>query len=177
VCDSPPATGGYGADLHVIDDEGGNMRDVAMGRTDMEMIQGHQCWVGKTGRVLSTLVRRDTPDEAFRSDRIVTVTPGQSDREIVGLGQEFSHPNVSHDARWWVCDEFGTGDLFIGSMRTHKYALLAHSGSSFGSPQYTHPHPAFSPDGTKVLYNSDMTGVPQVYVAEVPAALPAELDS
>jgi oligogalacturonide lyase len=162
-------TSGYGADLHVISDEGSNLRDVYLGRSDLEMIQGHQCWVGDTGRVLSTLIRRDTPNEVFRSDRLVTITPGLEDREVVGLGRAFSHPCVTRDARWWVCDEAGTGDIFLGSLLTRRYCLLVHSRSSFGAPQYTHPHPAFSPDGTKVLFNSDVTGVPQVYVAHVTA--------
>ena len=36
-------------------------------------------------------------------------------------------------------------------------------------PQWTHPHPSFSPDGTKVAYTSDATGHPQVYFATVPS--------
>jgi len=35
-------------------------------------------------------------------------------------------------------------------------------------PQWTHPHPAFSPDGAWVSYTSDKTGYPQVYTARVP---------
>jgi len=35
-------------------------------------------------------------------------------------------------------------------------------------PQWTHPHPSFSPDETKVVFTSDRSGHPQVYVAEVP---------
>lgn len=34
-------------------------------------------------------------------------------------------------------------------------------------PQWTHPHPSFSPDETKVAFASDRTGYTQVYVAEV----------
>ena len=34
-------------------------------------------------------------------------------------------------------------------------------------PQWTHPHPSFSPDETLVAFSSDRTGVAQVYVAEV----------
>jgi hypothetical protein len=33
-------------------------------------------------------------------------------------------------------------------------------------PQWTHPHPCFSPDGRFVTFTSDRTGSPQVYVAE-----------
>lgn len=36
-------------------------------------------------------------------------------------------------------------------------------------PQWTHPHPSFSPDETKVVFTSDHTGFPQVYVAELKA--------
>lgn len=34
-------------------------------------------------------------------------------------------------------------------------------------PQWTHPHPSFSPDGRLVAYTSDASGWPQVYVVEV----------
>ncbi len=36
------------------------------------------------------------------------------------------------------------------------------------APQYTHPHPSFSPDGKLVVYTSDRTGYSQVYEVEVP---------
>ncbi len=35
-------------------------------------------------------------------------------------------------------------------------------------PQWSHPHPSFSPDGKRVAFTSDMTGRPQVYVVDVP---------
>ena len=34
-------------------------------------------------------------------------------------------------------------------------------------PQWTHPHPAFDDSGTRVVYTSDCTGHPQVYVVEI----------
>lgn len=34
-------------------------------------------------------------------------------------------------------------------------------------PQWTHPHPSFSPDEKLVVFTSDRTGHPQVYVAEL----------
>lgn len=39
-------------------------------------------------------------------------------------------------------------------------------GKSY-SPQYTHPHPRFSPDGKYVIYTSDYTGYAQVYVIAI----------
>ena len=35
-------------------------------------------------------------------------------------------------------------------------------------PQWTHPHPSWSPDETQVIYTSDVTGTAQVYVVEIP---------
>ncbi len=35
------------------------------------------------------------------------------------------------------------------------------------SPQHTHPHPNFSPDGSRVVFTSDRTGVAQIYEVEV----------
>ena len=36
------------------------------------------------------------------------------------------------------------------------------------SPQHTHPHPAFTPDGKQVVYTSDRTGHAQVYMVDIP---------
>jgi oligogalacturonide lyase len=31
------------------------------------------------------------------------------------------------------------------------------------APQHTHPHPSFSPDGSRVVFTSDRSGVAQLY--------------
>lgn len=36
------------------------------------------------------------------------------------------------------------------------------------SPQHTHPHPTFAPDGERVVYTSDRSGFSQVYEVELP---------
>ena len=56
-----------------------------------------------------------------------------------------------------------------------RYQTLCLDQSSIGHPQHTHPHPVISPDGSKVLFNSDRTGIPQVYVATVPEYIKEEL--
>jgi hypothetical protein len=52
---------------------------------------------------------------------------------------------------------------------------LCDSGASGGSPQYTHTHPYITPGNTHVIYNSDRTGIAQVYAATIPETLLAEL--
>lgn len=42
------------------------------------------------------------------------------------------------------------------------------SAESAYGPQWSHPHPSFSPDDRWVSFTSDATGTPQVYVVEVP---------
>ena len=37
------------------------------------------------------------------------------------------------------------------------------------APQHTHPHPSFSPDGRRVVFTSDRTGVSQLYEVTLPA--------
>jgi len=34
-------------------------------------------------------------------------------------------------------------------------------------PQCTHPHPSWSRDERRIVFTSDMTGTPQVYVADI----------
>jgi oligogalacturonide lyase len=54
--------------------------------------------------------------------------------------------------------------------QTPGWATMVESKSTetaYG-PQWTHPHPSFSPDGQLVAYTSDATGRPQVYIVEVP---------
>ena len=36
------------------------------------------------------------------------------------------------------------------------------------APQHTHPHPGFSPDGKRVVFTSDRSGVAQIYEVELP---------
>lgn len=42
--------------------------------------------------------------------------------------------------------------------------------STYG-PQWTHPHPAFSPEGNRIVYTSDETGHPQIYVVDLPTTV------
>ncbi len=44
--------------------------------------------------------------------------------------------------------------------------------------QQLHPHPRFSPDGSQVIFTSDMSGYGNVYLADVPdvRSLPVVVD-
>ena len=52
-------TGGNGADVHVIADDGTNLRDLPWGRDGNEFCQGHQCWIGADERALTSISMRE----------------------------------------------------------------------------------------------------------------------
>jgi hypothetical protein len=117
--------------------------------------------------VITALHRRESVSQPWIQDRLVTVVPGEEYR-IVGSGKGFTHIHASPDGEWWISDDNKTGDIYIGSVRTARYRLLHRSGATFGSAQYAHPHPFFLGDGKSVGWNSDVTGVPQIYAARIP---------
>jgi hypothetical protein len=162
-------TGPQGGTLYLIDAEGGNARPLAIGTPHSPRIQGHQCWLGRTGKVLATLGGDFTRDG--KKGNLVTIAEGDEAPTVVAGGPYFCHVSASPDGRFFICDEQPGGDVLVGSTETGRFRLLCRSGSAFGAPQYTHPHPFLSPDGRYAFFNSIRTGVPQIYACRVPAGL------
>lgn len=52
-------TGGAGADVHVIRDDGTLFRDMPWGRDGIEFCQGHQCWRGEMTTAVSSMTIRE----------------------------------------------------------------------------------------------------------------------
>jgi hypothetical protein len=167
--------GEIGKTIYLIDVEGGNRRPLPWGKPHIWPTQGHQCWISKTGGILST-VGGGPREQLAEEGNLLALWPGAAKPEVVGRGYYFSHPNASRDGRFWVSDERGGARIVAGSFKTGKQQVICASGASFGSPQYTHPHPYFSPDNRWVIYNSDRTGIPHVYAACLPEGLLDELD-
>ena len=69
----------------------------------------------------------------------------------IGLPRTLCYPEASNAGEHWSKPfPYGSGPIKV-------YA-----------PQHTHPHPSFSPDGTRVVFTSDRTGHAQVYEVTVP---------
>ena len=93
---------------------------------------------------------------------------GQTDSTIIVEGSYFSHTGLSYDANWTVADtNWPNEGIMVVNIPVRQYARLCVSENTGGHPQWTHAHPAFSPDGNMVAYTSDRTGIMQVYVAAV----------
>ena len=44
--------------------------------------------------------------------------------------------------------------------------LCRHDAYKFDDDQRCHPHPSFTPDGTRVIFSSDRTGTTNVYLTD-----------
>jgi len=160
--------GEEGATLYVIDRDGGSVRQLPVGRPYTAPITGHECWVGRTGEVVLTI---DLPwQEAVERGNVLAVRPGEASARVVSKGPPVCHISASRDGRFFIGDELSSPGkpIVVGSMRTGRRAVLCRTMTSTSSAQYTHPHPYMTADNRWVIFNSDRTGVPQLYAASVP---------
>jgi len=163
--------GEEGGTLYVIDYEGGNYRPLPVGKPYTSPITGHECWIGDTGEILLTVA--SSREDAFRRGNLLAVKPGAEAARRIAKGFTLNHISVSKDGSFFIGDAWDVPGkpLVLGSIDTGRCMVLCISGSSGGRPQYTHPHPYFTGDTGWVIFNSDRTGVPQIYAASVPSEL------
>ena len=128
----------------------------------------HCAWLGRTGRMQGTLL---PPGHA-----IMAIASDETEPTPIASGVYFWHSAASLDAKWIVAD---TNWPDIGIQLIHvesgRYACLCKSLGSNGD--WTHPHPSFNRAGTQVVFNSDRTGVPQIYLATIPDAIRMQLET
>ena len=128
----------------------------------------HSCPLGRSGlwQGCAQMPRR----------AILTLGPDQGNPSLLVEGPYFWHSSASLDGEWIVADtNWPNEGLQLVNVKTRRFRTLLHPHNSAGHPQWTHPHPMFSPDMKYVAYNSDWTGVGQVWIAEMPRELLDEL--
>jgi len=167
--------GDEGATLYLINKDGGDYRPLPVGKPYTWPVQGHQCWIGTTGEIMLTVSGGDSR-ETLKRGNLMAIRPGDKQARVIAGGHYYCHPNASRDGRFFVSDARPGNLIVVGSIKTGRNRVLCPSNSSFSSPQYTHPHPYFSPDCRWVIFNSDATGVPHVHAARVPDGLLESLD-
>ncbi len=160
------SNGPEGATLYVIDIDGKNERSLFVGKPHTTQITGHESWISDTGRVLLTT----------RGGKVYVATPGDEKPKLIALGAGFIHISASPDGRFFVVDSISTGRLFLGCIATARVLPFCDTNTSSGSPQYTHTHPYITPGNHRVIFNSDRTGIPQVYAARIPEDFLAKLE-
>lgn len=174
-------TGGAGADIHVIADDGTDLRDLPWGRDNNEFCQGHQCWIGRSERALTSTTKRDPACAELIEGGAV---PHQGHIGIATAGAHRNDLSRSHprpDFYHFATDLAGRrlitdggprhgegGDLWVAGIpvsdtgELSDWIWLASPGSSWSKG--SHIHPFLSPDGQTGFFNSDESGVLQAYM-------------
>ena len=99
---------------------------------------------------------------------LLRIGMGEETPRTIAGGPYFWHSASTLDGEWIVADtNWPDLGLQLVHVPTGRYGTLCHPRSSQGHSQWSHPHPQFSPDGRSVVFSSDATGVPQVYLAQV----------
>jgi len=149
---------------YVIDNEGKNYRPLPISGPTT----GHSCWVGDTGEVIISMLM--SPKEAIRKGNLIMAKPGAKEAKIIAKGYQFNHVSASKNGEYFVADAWNIPGrpIVIGSIKTGRYATFLNPETSGGTPGYTHPHAYMTGDNKWIVYNSNKTGIPQVYVARIP---------
>lgn len=157
------STGEQGATLYVLDMPTGRKIPLPVGKPDTGFVTGHECWIGRTGRILLSTADSD-------GWRLLDVAPGETRARVLTMGYCFNHVSASTDGRFFAVDQFGEhgfGRVWIGCLATGRFLPLCESHTSRG-PYCAEPFPYITPDLRHVIYNSNKTGIVQVYAAELP---------
>ena len=186
TCDSAgkvsQLVGGDGADIHVIRDDGTKLRDLPWGRDGVEFCQGHQCWIGRSARALtSTSTREPKSCQLIEGRALPHVghlglnTPGGRRND---LSRKFSNPDFYHFAtdiagQRLITDagpRDGGGAIYLAELPTDEtgpldnITFLLNPRSSW--EKGSHIHPFLSPDGSTGFFNSDESGTLQAYMVK-----------
>ncbi|MEM1552833.1 MAG: oligogalacturonate lyase family protein [Candidatus Bathyarchaeia archaeon] len=130
----------------------------------------HCTFLGRTGRLQGCAL---PPDRA-----VLQIGLGEEKPTLIAQGVYFWHSASTLDGEWIIADtNWPDEGLQLVHVPTGRYRPLCYARSSQGHPQWTHPHPQFSPNGRYVLFNSDRTGICQIYLAEIPDDLRERIKS
>jgi hypothetical protein len=174
------STGPEGATMDLVQVADGAERPLPVGLPHTGACGGHSSWLGATGAFV-TNVSWASEDETRARGSLAVVHAASGEVRLTGQGLCAVHVHAARDGRTFVADSWagnwGDKCLYLGSFHTGRSRALCEHGSSFGAPQYTHPHAWLTPDNRWVVFNSDRTGVPHVYAASVPDSLLAEIEA
>ncbi len=126
----------------------------------------HFVWLPGRDLVVSTL------QHPHRGIVLIDIDGGA---ELLTEEHAFWHAGASPDGEMLCSDTFNpdTG-MYLVDVESGRARKLCNPRSSNSHPQWTHPHPSWSPDGSMILFNSDREGTPQVYLCRVPQGLKAQ---
>lgn len=89
---------------------------------------------------------------------------------VTGAIRQLCLTGSSNGGSQWKTSRYALAEDFAAARSAAKTGALSWmevSTDTVYGPQWTHPHPSFSPDERRVVFTSDRTGHPQVYVVPV----------
>lgn len=176
----------FGVDIHLIRDDGTNLRDLPVGRDGREYCQGHQCWRGEREWGMVGTGKADPKHKHGWGGELVECLPanfvGHLGKRTPGATRnvisdsfpgipDFHHFQTERTGQLLITD-CGPSDegctLWLarlddpgkGPARDWIYLLDIHTANCSAG----HPHPFLSPDGSKGFFNSTESGVLQAYM-------------
>jgi hypothetical protein len=154
--------GEEGAALYVLDIDGRNQRYLPLGNSHTGAVDGHQCWIGRTKRVLAVV-----EEDAVTGNQCV-VTPGDPVARRTMPGFSFIHVCASADGRFVAADHGGQRYVYLGSLQTGRVLHLCEAPCSRSGGHETWEEPYITPGNRHVIFNSERTGHAELYAATVP---------
>ena len=138
------------------------LRKFSLETLEIQTIADFNAWHIASNR-LGTKVLCDTvhPDIGLR---LVDVETGEH--------VPICYPQSSSSGSQWKKDRYAVAEDWAAAQqagdREKALSWMEMKVDTVYGPQWTHPHPSFSPDEEAVVYTSDATGHSQVYVAIIP---------
>ncbi len=96
---------------------------------------------------------------------LVDVRSGQ--RRLLCLSQSSNQGSQWKKSRYALAADFEAAR----SAAQHNLSWMETAADTVYGPQWTHPHPSFSPDERLAAFASDRTGTAQVYAVEIPTQI------
>jgi hypothetical protein len=169
---------GLGADIHVIRDDGQNLRDMPWGRDGEEQCMGHQAWRGRSNWAI-TSTAKGSENQLVESRAVTGVdhnglkTPGGVRNNLTRNcdNPAFNHFATDIEGRRFISDHGPydrRGPIVLAdlgkpgeeALRNATHLLCPRSSME----KQAHVHPFLSPDGSKAFFNSDESGLLQAYM-------------
>ncbi len=139
-----------------------SLRRISLDTLEMQTISDFNAWHIASNRA-GTKVLCDTvhPDIGLR---LVDVETGEH--------TPICYPKSSSSGSQWKRDRYAVAEDWAAAQqssdREKSLSWMEMKVDTVYGPQWTHPHPSFSPDEKAVVYTSDISGHSQVYVAMIP---------
>jgi len=175
--------------VNIIRDDGTNFRRLPCGAGCEELCHGHQEWRGNRDSVLvgidnaagrpvieATPVAAD-PDDATWPAQMPSASSHRNDVSRSHAAPQWGHTTTDLTGTRYAGDwrprdtSADVTTLHIGTLADAPdtaliTTYLLHPKSNFTNDQATHPHPCLSPDGRRLLFNTDFGGRPQVWMVD-----------